>query len=423
MPDEQLPTPQEGQISRRTLAKGVAWAVPAVAVATAAPAFAVSGPTTTTTTKPPCVGDIGSTGGTYPVTYDLSGCAPDGTHWDFRLTITATAQPDCVCGGSTPTHLRVTVFDNPKRTRLWIVGNTQQNNIIGGNPSTNTNPYNRLYVQKVLAIGATGTFPATGDQVRRVSGSGSDYTGFVTGSSDAVVGPIEPFGESNDALHVLMNADGTLPCNATGPMAHYRVECGSSASGPWTQLGGIGQIEICAPMIQSTVCRYDAAGNGRYRLGISVLRDCGPESSAFVITRIRRNSNSNSPTIGGSDVWTGPQTLGTGTTNISTTTAGSGSELWIEFTTDGGANHSWIRVVTTTTGCPLGLTSEEQAAEEQAETVDQPTVEPEAVETPAEPAVEATVEPTTVEQTVEASAAEVPTVEVEPTATAVPTSE
>lgn len=417
MSEEQVQPPQQGQISRRTLAKGVAWAVPAVAVASAAPAYAVSGTTTTTTTRPPCVGDIGSTGGTYPVTYDLSGCTPDGTHWDFRLTITATAQPDCVCGGSTPTHLRVTVFDNPKRTRLWITG---QNNIVGGNPSTNTNPHNRLYVQKVLAIGATGTFPDTGDIVRRVSGPDSNssfYTGFDTNpgtgqGADAEVGPITAFGSSNDALHVLMNANGTLPCGADGPMAYYKVDCGTKADGPWTPLGGIGQIEICAPMIQATVC---SLGNNLFRLGISVLRGCGLNASAFRITRVRRNNDSNSPTQSGNNVWTGSQPLGPGTTDISTTSSGNnGDDLWIEFTTDNGANYSWIRVNTTTTGCPKGLLSEEQAAEEQAETVDQPTVEPEAVEAPAEPAVEATVE---------ASVAEVPTVEVEPTATAAPTSE
>lgn len=41
-------------INRRTVAKGMAWSVPAVAIASAAPAFAVSGPTPTITFTSAC---------------------------------------------------------------------------------------------------------------------------------------------------------------------------------------------------------------------------------------------------------------------------------------------------------------------------------------------------------------------------------
>lgn len=383
-------------ISRRTLAAGVAWATPAVAVAAAAPAYAAS-VTTTTTTKPPCVGDVGSTGGTYPVTYALSGCNTSGSHWDFRLTIQADANNCNNC-----THLRVTLFDNPKRSRLWIVANgSTQTTLLGGNPSTNANHYNRLYVQKVLALGATGTFPDTGDVVRRVSGPGgaSNYTNYVTNpSADAVIGPITAHGTNNDALHVLMNANGTLPCAASGPMAYYKVECGSSANGPWTQLGNIGEINICVPMIQASVC---SLGGGRYRLGVSPLVSCGLPANSFTITRVRRNGNTNSPNDG-SQVWSGSTSLGPGVTNIETS-VGSGSSLWIEFTTDN-VNYSWIRVPTSNTSCGQGRQVEveqvERADEAQADKTGEvqtaptaeaqpaPTVEPQptpTVEAPATP--------------------------------------
>ena len=86
------------RVARRTIAAGAAWAVPAVAVATAAPMAAAS-VTTTTTTLPPCVRNIDPTGGTYPVSISLSGCATDSSHWDFIFNITAGLQDgtDCDC--------------------------------------------------------------------------------------------------------------------------------------------------------------------------------------------------------------------------------------------------------------------------------------------------------------------------------------
>ena len=43
MTREDLDPPRPGRVSRRTVAKGMAWSVPAVAVASAAPVFAASG--------------------------------------------------------------------------------------------------------------------------------------------------------------------------------------------------------------------------------------------------------------------------------------------------------------------------------------------------------------------------------------------
>lgn len=341
--DTQTPAPRRP--SRRTLAAGAAWAVPVVAVTAASPAYAASGITTTTTTKPPCVGDIDAVGGTYPVNFDLSGCTTDGTHWDFRFDITAAARngTDCDCD-----DFRVTLFDNPTRSRLWIFGGSLSD---FDDWSTSTAPSPRLYVQKTLMPGATATFPDNNDDVNRVASS--PYTGFDTGGTK--VGDITALGTANDTVHVLFNANGSIPCtnapvNAQGPMAFYRIECGKNGS--YTQLGGIGQIDPCIPMIEATVCRYRTSGNGRFTLGISVLKSCGVASADFEIRDVRRNNDPDSPTDSGSSVYSGAdQPLNGGTTYINTTSDGSGSYLWIQFTTDDGDNLSWIRVPTNTTTC------------------------------------------------------------------------
>lgn len=334
-------------IARRTLAKGAAWAVPTVAVAAAAPVYAASG----ITTLPPCIGAIAATGGSYPVTFSLSGCSTANSHWDFRFEITASTVTgtDCNCP-----YLRVTFFDNPKRSRLWISTNN-----VTPNPSTNTANSPRLYVQKVLAAGASADFPATGDPVYRVAGP-APYAGYTPGGT--LVGSIVGLGQADDTLHVLVLPGGGVPCSASGPMAYYQVECGQSQNGPWTPLGGRGEINPCVPMIEASVCRFDTTGNDRYRLGISVLNSCGIAASNFKITNIQRNSDTNFPAQG-SSVWsptlpsTG-QSLNAGVTNIDMTTAGAGTQLWISFTTDNGNNTSQIRVPTNDTSCAAGRTSE-----------------------------------------------------------------
>jgi hypothetical protein len=50
-------------------------------------------------------------------------------------------------------------------------------------------------------------------------------------------------------------------------------------------------------------------------------------------------------------VWSGNQALSAGVTNIDMTGTGSGGQLWISFTTDGGANTSRIRVPTDNDSC------------------------------------------------------------------------
>ena len=334
-------TGQQGGVGRRTLAKGAAWAVPAIAVAGAAPAHAASGITTTTTTLPPCVAAIGTTGGTYPVSISLSGCNTASSHWDFIFRITAALQSGTACDCA---YLRITFFDNPKRTRLWI-----SNNATAENPQSNTLNRPRLYVQKVLAAGNTAAFPADGDAVRRVGG-GDPYTSFITTSGTASVGTITAPGTADDSLHTLILPNGSLPCSASGPMAYIEVECGQSQTGPWTPLGGRTEINPCVPMIQASVCRFDTTGNDRYRLGVSVLTSCGIPASSFRVTNIQRNDDTNFPN-NGTSVWSGNQALSAGVTNIDMTGTGSGGQLWISFTTDGGANTSRIRVPTNDTTC------------------------------------------------------------------------
>lgn len=303
------------------------------------------------------------------MTVSLSGCSTANSHWDFNFRITAgLASDDCLCAGGEPTEFRVTVYDNPKRSRLWIQGNLPISGGSSTNPQNRTENNPRLYVQKILTPGQTATFPDQGDQVRRVSGS--PYTGFVTGAGDTVQGTITAHGTANDSMHVLMLPGGGLPsCSGqggapSGPMAYYRVECRSLSTGSWTQLGNLGEINPCVPMIQSTVCRFNASGNGRYRLGISVLNYCGIAASNFRVTNIQRNNDTNFPTEGTS-VWSGSQALSAGVTNINMTSTGAGGQLWITFTADG-VNYSQIRVPTNNSNCPPTAQSlDEQSVEEQ----------------------------------------------------------
>lgn len=302
--------------------KGVAWATPAIAVAAIVPKAAAS--------LLPCVSEIKSTGGTYPVSVALSGCSTSNTHWDFNFKITAALQ-GCDCE-----KVRITFFDNPKRSRLWI-----SDSRVIPNPTSNTANSPQLYVQKELLPGETATFPAPGDQVRVVS-------------NNQLVGTIGAHGTADDSLHVLINPAGGnntgLPCNASGPMATYKVEC--FRNGVWTTVGENGVINPCVPMISvDSVCRTSSSRNGLYRLGITVRSSCGVAPGTFRIRNIQRNSDSNFPTQG-SSVWSGDVPLSNGTTYITTTNnVPSGSSLWVSFTTDNGVNTSIVRVNTSNSSC------------------------------------------------------------------------
>ena len=170
-------------------------------------------------------------------------------------------------------------------------------------------------------------------------------------------GTITAPGTADDSLHTLILPNGSLPCSASGPMAYLRVECGASQNGPWTPLGGLAEINPCVPMIQASVCRFDTTGNDRYRLGVSVLTSCGIQASNFRVTNIQRNDDTNFPN-NGTSVWSGNQALSAGVTNIDMTGTGSGDQLWISFTTDGGANTSRIRVPTNNTACVTARAAE-----------------------------------------------------------------
>lgn len=298
---------QKAGITRRTVVKGAAWAAPVIAVAAVVPDASAS--------LPPCVGSVATAGGTYPVNVGLGGCNVSGTHWDFTFKIGALANVGCNCA-----FVEVTFKDTPNRSQLWLNQNS-------GEP--------QRYVRKVLAIGATGTFPAQGDQVRNVVG-------------DQLIGTIQAPGQTQDSLHTLINTagTGTPPCGVGDiAMATYEVKCGQSANGPFTPFpggAGIGSINICVPLIQVTsVCRTDSTGNDRFRFSISVANSCGIGAGSFVVTNIQRNDDSNFPNEG-SSVWSGSQAVGVGT-QIAMTSTGSGSQFWISYTTDGGLNTSRIR--------------------------------------------------------------------------------
>ncbi|UNK70125.1 hypothetical protein [Microbacterium sp. H1-D42] len=307
-------------ISRRTVVKGVAWTVPAIAVAGTVPTAAAS--------ELPCINNIAPTGGTYPVSLSLSGCNTANSHWDFTFKITAALQ-DCECE-----RIRVTMFDNPKRSRLWISNDNDLGSSNSGhrNPSTNTSNGPGLYIQKELGLGQSANFPAAGDTVRRVDTNGQ-------------IGTIGAYGTADDSMHVLIDpSGGGAPCGATGPMATYKVEC--RKGGAWEDLG-TSSINPCVPMIK--VVSACSLGGGRYRLGITVLNNCRTDASDFKITNIQRNNDSNYPTEGRS-VWGGSQALSSGTTFIETASNNSsGNSLWVSFSSDG-VNTSTVRV-NTGSGC------------------------------------------------------------------------
>lgn len=353
---------QKAGVSRRTVMQGVAWAAPAIAVATTVPNAAAS--------LLPCVDSIAAVGGTYPVTSALSGCSGNSSHWDFKFRIktapaSGTLCQDCVA-------YRVRFFDNPKRSRLWITDGTWY-----GDPTSNTANSPRLYVQKDIVPGNSADFPDVGYQVRRVGGP-APYTSFLpdnTNASPPILGNIDgPFGgAANDALHVLMLPNGGLPCSATGPMAYYTVNC-VKANGSETPLGGTGEINPCVPVIGATACRI-RPGNTTlgYRIDTSTVQSCG---SPITIVGVQTSGQSNRPEAAPVTVlWTGSQPVGA---SFNTNSATNSAYLWVKFTTDG-VNFSYIRVDTPDQGsctpvagaAARGAAPEEQAAAVVDETPDE----------------------------------------------------
>lgn len=311
--------------SRRTLAKGAAWAVPAIAVAAAAPTAAAS--------IIPCVGAISLAGGTYPVSVNIFGCNVSGAHWDFQFKFTAQVTPGCTCGATTPTHVRIRFYDNPQRSSLWY----STYNRWGGwiNPIA-TSRSEKYYVERILAIGQSHVFPSEGDIVRRAV-NGNPITGSNSSSTITAHGTTD-----DDALHALYTPPNSAsPANCSQlQMASYTIDCGSSASGPWTPLVPETFFTPCVPMIQvDSAC---LVGDGASRLNLSVVQGCTTPNSNFVITQIRRNGSSDFPGQG-SPIWTGSQAVGAGT-QITTNTGGYGGQLWIYFTPDGGQSESVIRI-------------------------------------------------------------------------------
>lgn len=300
-------------VSRRTLVKGAAWAVPAIAVAATVPVASAS-------KLPPCIASISAASGTYPVTVDLSECgARTNNHWDFNFTFTASKNTaDCKCD-----KVRITFYDNPPRSRLILDGFTS------GFPSTkNASP--KLYVQKELAPGQSQVFPTTGQTVYYAAA----WNGHAAGTSTGVT-IVDP-GGTNDALHTIIDpAGGTgWPCDwiptANDPMARYTVEC--FANGVWTLIGTY-DLNPCVPMISATACRA-SRNPTKYTVKASVLNACGIANTNFKVTKIVRNDNSNDP-FTGTTVWTGTQALGTNPTPITTNSGGSGDNLWLYFNTGG----------------------------------------------------------------------------------------
>lgn len=173
---------KSSRMSRRTVVKGAAWAVPAVAVASATPRVAAS-VTTTTTTLPTCVSAIRNEsvnwvvdGAQYP------GCSC-GSHRDVRLSFDVQA-----C--DKPVSIRVY---NVAGASMWCAWTTSVSSL------TKSVPVN---TDKTL------TFPDTGDTVGGCK--------IVAHTDNAV----------NDGLHV-------NPC-VNGPYFRYQVSYDNGAT--WSAL-------------------------------------------------------------------------------------------------------------------------------------------------------------------------------------------
>lgn len=339
----EVPETTRGGISRRTVAAGVAWATPAIAVGAATPVFAASGPTTTLA---PCIESIVPSGGTYPVQPSLWGCSVTGnlnTHWDFRFKIKVSAED---CGWAC---VRIRVYDNV-RTGTAVGGRSSW---VYDPTSYHNNARNQFYVEEIVSVGSTASFGFQGDQVR-------------DSVTNAVITTLTADGTSNDALHVLWNpgqaAESGTPCGRTGPMGYYTVEYSKTCTNPvWENKTDQIPLSPCIPMIKTdSACVTGSGNNTKYTLGLSVLTSCGIPASGFTVTKVQRNNNASDPTAG-TAIWTGGQTLGSGTTTITTNPSGSQGNgqnyLWVWFHTGDAANISRIRFEVPTNTCPGGCTS------------------------------------------------------------------
>ncbi|WP_203568011.1 hypothetical protein [Aestuariimicrobium ganziense] len=92
-------------ISRRTVAKGAAWSVPAVVVASATPAFAVSGPKPTVTYDGACKFPGSNCKGRvfqgYGLVFDVKNNDPDNAIY-FCSPVLSNIEPADTFGGGTP---------------------------------------------------------------------------------------------------------------------------------------------------------------------------------------------------------------------------------------------------------------------------------------------------------------------------------
>ncbi|MGI5951076.1 MAG: hypothetical protein ACOX61_04420 [Brooklawnia sp.] len=211
MSEEQPETSQQRKISRRTLAKGVAWAAPAVAVASAAPAHAAS-VTTTTTTLPPCVAGIENTSTSWDVDgaqYTDCNCRD---HVDVRLKFTVSAT-NCPY-----TNVQIRVKNNTIANAKWCWTNRETDND---------------WLTKTATISGVGvTYPP-----QRLTSSQSTvadglyYPAYQTDRTRDRLGSCwaDSYVGINDGMHI-------NPCSP-GPYFQYQVRYSSDNEATWTDWG------------------------------------------------------------------------------------------------------------------------------------------------------------------------------------------
>ncbi|NLE82298.1 MAG: hypothetical protein GX610_22520 [Rhodococcus sp.] len=199
-------------VRRRSLTKGMAWSVPAIAMATAAPAAAASG-------LPPCVGSAsGQAQAAWSVPGASFGGCSNSSHFDVNIRMTIKeCEADIV---------RIRVYDLGDesdgfglRSRLWW--------------SLRNDPSPRfLFIEKQVAVPSPGStltvdFAVAGDTVR--------YENSLLAASSGYQGMIQACcNNENDGIHV-------NPCyfGVVGTVSRVAKFYTSLDGGPWTYGGYI----------------------------------------------------------------------------------------------------------------------------------------------------------------------------------------
>ncbi len=177
----------ESQFSRRTLAKGAAWAVPAVAVAVGAPAYAFSklpaptGPFSANLTacNQATVSWGGPSGVQYQVEYSVNGT-------DLKEATTVNGTPTDVTAGGTENirAVRLRRYESPEAYSDWVTIPTQITGPTGFTYNHSAGRFEWAVTQQLINLGATYYVVAESPAGRYPPGTGTTTENYVGGNSN-----------------------------------------------------------------------------------------------------------------------------------------------------------------------------------------------------------------------------------------------